>query len=97
LLSHTHQLITGSSFPETEGKTLDEMDAVLGDQVIDHALEAGHTHNVPGLDGNEKNGSLEKIETKLASAPQYLLLASPLIWGWGRGDIAMYFLLLAWE
>lgn len=52
---------SGPSFPETKGKTLEEMDAVFGDQVIDHALETGHTHNVAGLD--EKDGSVEKVET----------------------------------
>ncbi|KEP54954.1 putative MFS sugar transporter [Rhizoctonia solani 123E] len=47
-------------FPETKGKTLEEMDAVFGDQVIEHALQTGHPHNVRGLD--DKDGSLEKIE-----------------------------------
>jgi hypothetical protein len=36
------------------------MDEVFGDQVIDHALETGHTHNVAGLD--EKAGSDDHVE-----------------------------------
>ncbi|KAG9102692.1 hypothetical protein FRC06_001439 [Ceratobasidium sp. 370] len=47
-------------FPETKGKTLEEMDAVFGDQVIDHALETGHTRNVSGLDS--KGNSDEHVE-----------------------------------
>ncbi|QRV72672.1 Sugar (and other) transporter [Ceratobasidium sp. AG-Ba] len=47
-------------FPETKGKTLEEMDAVFGDQVIDHALETGRTNNVPALD--LKGGSDEHME-----------------------------------
>ncbi|ELU45928.1 sugar (and other) transporter domain-containing protein [Rhizoctonia solani AG-1 IA] len=56
--SHGALFIAG--FPETKGKTLEEMDAVFGDQAIGHALETGRTHNVSGLD--DKDGSLEKIE-----------------------------------
>ncbi|KAG8745574.1 hypothetical protein FRC10_007752 [Ceratobasidium sp. 414] len=51
-------------FPETKGKTLEEMDAVFGDQVIDHALETGHTRNVAGLDS--KGNSDEHVEEKVA-------------------------------
>jgi sugar porter (SP) family MFS transporter len=40
-------------FPETKGKTLEEMDEVFGDQVIPHALDAPHY--------NEKSSD-EKIE-----------------------------------
>ncbi|CUA71938.1 High-affinity glucose transporter [Kluyveromyces lactis NRRL Y-1140] [Rhizoctonia solani] len=47
-------------FPETKGKSLEEMDAVFGDQVIEHALQTGHTHNVPELD--DKDGSVQTIE-----------------------------------
>ncbi|CAE6399040.1 unnamed protein product [Rhizoctonia solani] len=56
----SHGLIVIFFFPETKGKTLEEMDAVFGDQVIEHALQTGHPHNVRGLD--DKDGSLEKIE-----------------------------------
>ncbi|CUA70978.1 High-affinity glucose transporter [Kluyveromyces lactis NRRL Y-1140] [Rhizoctonia solani] len=55
-----HGFIVIFFFPETKGKSLEEMDAVFGDQVIEHALQTGHTHNVPGLD--EKDGSLQTIE-----------------------------------
>ncbi|QRV81910.1 Sugar (and other) transporter [Ceratobasidium sp. AG-Ba] len=49
-------------FPETKGKSLEEMDAVFGDQVIDHALETGHTNNVPGLDSKaESEDHMEKV------------------------------------
>ncbi|KAJ7253499.1 general substrate transporter [Mycena rebaudengoi] len=33
-------------FPETKGKSLEEMDAVFGDQVIPHALETKQVHNL---------------------------------------------------
>ncbi|KDQ16134.1 hypothetical protein BOTBODRAFT_269012 [Botryobasidium botryosum FD-172 SS1] len=46
-------------FPETKGKTLEEMDAVFGDQVIDHAAEANYNKKV-GLD--EKEESIENVE-----------------------------------
>jgi len=46
-------------FPETKGKTLEEMDAVFGDQVIDHAAEANYNKKV-GLD--EKEDSIENVE-----------------------------------
>ena len=44
-------------FPETKGKSLEEMDAVFGDQVIPHALETGKTTNV-----GEKTSSDEKVD-----------------------------------
>ncbi|CAE6517214.1 unnamed protein product [Rhizoctonia solani] len=56
----SHGFIVIFFFPETKGKTLEEMDAVFGDQVIEHALQTGHTHNMPGLD--DKDGSLDNIE-----------------------------------
>jgi hypothetical protein len=34
------------SFPETKGKSLEEMDAVFGDQAIPHALETKEIHNL---------------------------------------------------
>ncbi|KAJ7157587.1 general substrate transporter [Mycena crocata] len=40
-------------FPETKGKSLEEMDAVFGDQVIPHALETKQVHNV-GVEEDEK-------------------------------------------
>ncbi|KAJ6459470.1 general substrate transporter [Mycena vitilis] len=40
-------------FPETKGKSLEEMDAVFGDQVIPHALETKQIHNM-GME-NEKS------------------------------------------
>ncbi|KAJ7111877.1 general substrate transporter [Mycena epipterygia] len=39
-------LIVFFFFPETKGKSLEEMDAVFGDQVIPHALETKQMHNV---------------------------------------------------
>ncbi|KAK7006233.1 putative MFS sugar transporter [Favolaschia claudopus] len=45
-------------FPETKGKTLEEMDAVFGDQVIPHALETKQVHNV---------GTDEKIDEERKS------------------------------
>jgi len=49
-------------FPETKGKTLEEMDAVFGDQVIDHThtMETRHTKNVATL--GEKEDSIENVE-----------------------------------
>ncbi|KZV86359.1 general substrate transporter [Exidia glandulosa HHB12029] len=41
-----NMLIVIFFFPETKGKSLEEMDAVFGDQVIPHALETGNTRNV---------------------------------------------------
>ncbi|KAJ7767239.1 general substrate transporter [Mycena metata] len=42
-------------FPETKGKSLEEMDAVFGDQVIPHALETKQVHNIGGSgDEDEK-------------------------------------------
>ncbi|KAJ7662981.1 general substrate transporter [Mycena rosella] len=40
-------------FPETKGKSLEEMDVVFGDQVIPHALETKKMHNV-GAEDDEK-------------------------------------------
>ncbi|KAJ7472655.1 general substrate transporter [Mycena latifolia] len=40
-------------FPETKGKSLEEMDAVFGDQVIPHALETKKMHNI-GSEDDEK-------------------------------------------
>ncbi|KAJ7646478.1 general substrate transporter [Roridomyces roridus] len=37
-------------FPETKGKSLEEMDAVFGDQIIPHALETKKTHNIGEVD-----------------------------------------------
>jgi len=37
-------------FPETKGKSLEEMDAVFGDQVIPHALETKQVHNIGAED-----------------------------------------------
>ncbi|KAJ6561696.1 general substrate transporter [Mycena capillaripes] len=37
-------------FPETKGKSLEEMDAVFGDQVIPHALETKQIHNIDAED-----------------------------------------------
>ncbi|KAF7337060.1 High-affinity glucose transporter [Mycena venus] len=47
-------LIVFFFFPETKGKSLEEMDAVFGDQVIPHALETKQVHNVTAED--EKSG-----------------------------------------
>ncbi|KAF7331345.1 General substrate transporter [Mycena kentingensis (nom. inval.)] len=42
-------------FPETKGKSLEEMDVVFGDQVIPHALETKQVHNVDvEVEGDEK-------------------------------------------
>ncbi|KAJ7865182.1 hypothetical protein B0H14DRAFT_2734784 [Mycena olivaceomarginata] len=43
-------------FPETKGKTLEEMDAVFGDQVIPHALETKRTNNI-GAEDEKSRGS----------------------------------------
>ncbi|KAJ7817746.1 general substrate transporter [Mycena olivaceomarginata] len=43
-------------FPETKGKTLEEMDAVFGDQVIPHALETKRTNNI-GVEDEKSRGS----------------------------------------
>ncbi|EJD39501.1 general substrate transporter [Auricularia subglabra TFB-10046 SS5] len=43
-----NMLIVLFFFPETKGKSLEEMDAVFGDQAIPHALETGKTANVGG-------------------------------------------------
>lgn len=49
-------------FPETKGKTLEEMDAVFGDQVIDHALETGRPNNASGVDSKgESDDHVEKV------------------------------------
>jgi len=45
-------------FPETKGKSLEEMDAVFGDQVIPHALETKQMHNVGQED--EKDQEYDK-------------------------------------
>ncbi|KAJ7195653.1 general substrate transporter [Mycena pura] len=47
-------LIVFFFFPETKGKSLEEMDAVFGDQVIPHALETKQVHNVGAEDPDEK-------------------------------------------
>ena len=49
----TNALVIWAFFPETKGKSLEEMDAVFGDQVIPHALATGQTQNVK----DEKRGS----------------------------------------
>ncbi|KAJ7153688.1 general substrate transporter [Mycena filopes] len=41
-------------FPETKGKSLEEMDAVFGDQVIPHALETKQVRNVGAEAEDEK-------------------------------------------
>jgi len=48
-------LVVWLFFPETKGKTLEEMDAIFGDQVIPHALEQKHP------EAHEK-GSSEKVD-----------------------------------
>jgi len=47
-------LIVYFFFPETKGKSLEEMDAVFGDQVIPHALETKQVRNVGAEDPDEK-------------------------------------------
>lgn len=48
-------------FPETKGKSLEEMDAVFGDQAIPHALETKEVHNVKDdRSSDEKVGIHEK-------------------------------------
>lgn len=45
-------------FPETKGKSLEEMDEVFGDQAIPHALETKVTHNVKT--GSDHSSDKEK-------------------------------------
>ncbi|KAJ7447131.1 general substrate transporter [Mycena galericulata] len=42
-------------FPETKGKSLEEMDAVFGDQVIPHALETKQMNNVDVADEKDRD------------------------------------------
>jgi hypothetical protein len=54
-------LTLSRSFPETKGKSLEEMDAVFGDQAIPHALETKEVHNVKDdRSSDEKVGIHEK-------------------------------------
>ncbi|KAG8774153.1 hypothetical protein FRC15_001536 [Serendipita sp. 397] len=46
-------------FPETKGKSLEEMDAVFGDQEIPHALETKEVHNVADDHSSEKGAVRE--------------------------------------
>ncbi|KAJ7067446.1 general substrate transporter [Mycena amicta] len=47
-------------FPETKGKSLEEMDAVFGDQAIPHALETKQIQNVDSADGGVNAPDPEK-------------------------------------
>ncbi|KIM29846.1 hypothetical protein M408DRAFT_328641 [Serendipita vermifera MAFF 305830] len=47
-------LIVYFFFPETKGKSLEEMDAVFGDQEIPHALETKAVHNVKDDHSSDK-------------------------------------------
>ncbi|KAJ6620013.1 general substrate transporter [Mycena sp. CBHHK59/15] len=53
-------LIVFFFFPETKGKSLEEMDAVFGDQVIPHALETKQTHNV-GAEDEKYHGRVSDV------------------------------------
>ena len=51
------------SFPETKGKSLEEMDAVFGDQEIPHALETKQAHNLKGSSSShEEKGEIRQSE-----------------------------------
>ncbi|KAG8817747.1 hypothetical protein FRC17_011118, partial [Serendipita sp. 399] len=47
-------LIVIAFFPETKGKSLEEMDEVFGDQAIPHALETKAAHNIHDDHSSEK-------------------------------------------
>lgn len=66
-------LIVALYFPETKGKTLEEMDIVFGDQVLEHVQHPGqhrgrvigegrHEGNATGTGFEKQSGSTEKVE-----------------------------------
>jgi len=54
VMNIVNALVVFFFFPETKGKSLEEMDAVFGDQIIPHALETKKLNNIDGA--GEKDG-----------------------------------------
>ncbi|CCA73450.1 related to sugar transport protein STP1 [Serendipita indica DSM 11827] len=56
-------IIVAVLFPETKGKSLEEMDAVFGDQEIPHALETNKAHNLKeSSSSQEEKGEYKQEE-----------------------------------
>jgi len=55
-------------FPETTGRTLEEIDAVFGDQKIDHALDP---RDRPQIEGDHEKGQISNASHEEIGQEKY--------------------------